>query len=178
MTLKGGRAVLARNETIFKWALYAAAALLCFLAQAFLFQRLTIWGVIPFVYPVAAAVPATYEGPVPGTIFALAVGVVCDLLLPEALPCFYTLVFPLVGLFAALISQSWLPAGFLCSLTVSALGFLCTGAFHCLLLWVRDKAAWGSGAFVCLREMVVSLPLAIPVTLLFLTVYRRTHLDD
>ena len=86
--------------------------------------------------------------------------------------------FPLVGLCAALISQSCLPAGFLCSLAVSALGFLCTGAFHCLLLWVRDKAAWGSGAFVCLREMVVSLPLAIPVTLLFLTVYRRTHLDD
>ena len=125
-----------------------------------------------------AAIPASYEGPVPGTAFALAVGVVCDLLLPEALPCFYTLVFPLVGLCAALISQSWLPAGFLCSLAVSALGFLCTGAFHCLLLWVRDKAAWGSGAFVCLREMVVSLPLAIPVTLLFLTVYRRTHLDD
>ena len=170
--------MLARNETIFKWALYAAATLLCFLAQAFLFQRLTIWGVIPFVYPVVAAVPATYEGPVPGTIFALAVGVVCDLLLPEALPCFYTLAFPFVGLCAALISQSWLPAGFLCSLAVSALGFLCTGAFHCLLLWVRDKAAWGSGAFVCLREMVVSLPLAIPVTLLFLTVYRRTHLDD
>ena len=170
--------MLARNETIFKWALYAAAAALCFFVQAFVLQRFTVWGVIPFVFPALAAIPATYEGPVPGTVFALAVGVVCDLLLPEPLPCFYTLVFPLVGLCAGLISLSWLPAGFLCSLAATALGFVFPGVFHCLLLWAREKAAWGDGAFVCFRELVVSLLLAIPVTMLFSAVHRRTHLDD
>ena len=170
--------MLARNETIFKWALYAAAAMLCFFVQAFVLQRFTVWGVIPFVFPALAAIPATYEGPVPGTIFALAVGVVCDLLLPEPLPCFYTLVFPLVGLCAGLISLSWLPAGLLCSLAAIALGFVFPGVFHCLLLWAREKAAWGAGAFVCFRELVVSLLLAIPVTMLFSAVHRRTHLDD
>mgnify|MGYP004521207989 FL=1 len=170
--------MLARNETIFKWALYAAAAALCFFVQAFVLQRFTVWGVIPFLYPALAAIPATYEGPVPGTVFALAVGVVCDLLLPEPLPCFYTLVFPLVGLCASLIAQSWLPAGFLCSLAVTALGFVLTGVFHCFLLWTREKAAWEAGAFVCCRELLVSLPLAIPATLLFSAVHRRTHLDD
>ena len=170
--------MLARNETIFKWALYAAAAALCFFVQAFVLQRFTVWGVIPFLYPALAALPATYEGPVPGTVFALAVGVVCDLLLPEPLPCFYTLVFPLVGLCASLIAQSWLPAGFLCSLAVTALGFVLTGVFHCFLLWTREKAAWEAGAFVCCRELLVSLPLAIPATLLFSAVHRRTHLDD
>jgi len=170
--------LLARNETIFKWALYAAAAALCFFVQAFVLQRFTVWGVIPFLYPALAAIPATYEGPVPGTVFALAVGVVCDLLLPEPLPCFYTLVFPLVGLCASLIAQSWLPAGFLCSLAVTALGFVLTGVFHCFLLWTREKAAWEAGAFVCCRELLVSLPLAIPATLLFSAVHRRTHLDD
>lgn len=169
--------MLARNETIFKWALYAAAAALCFFVQAFVLQRFTVWGVIPFLYPALAAIPATYEGPVPGTVFALAVGVVCDLL-PEPLPCFYTLVFPLVGLCASLIAQSWLPAGFLCSLAVTALGFVLTGVFHCFLLWTREKAAWEAGAFVCCRELLVSLPLAIPATLLFSAVHRRTHLDD
>ena len=169
--------MLARNETIFKWALYAAATLLCFLAQAFLFQRLTIWGVIPFVYPVAAAGPATYEGPVPGTIFALAVGVVCDLLLPEALPCFYTLVFPLVGLCAALISQSWLPAGFLCSLAVSALGFLCTGAFHCLLL-IFDGGFSSAALVTAAAETCLTLCFSPAVLLLFRPIYRKCHLDD
>ena len=170
--------MLARNETIFKWALYAAAAALCFFVQAFVLQRFTVWGVIPFLYPALAAIPATYEGPVPGTVFALAMGVVCDLLLPEPLPCFYTLVFPLVGLCASLIAQSWLPAGFLCSLAVTALGFVLTGVFHCFLLWTREKAAWEAGAFVCCRELLVSLPLTIPATLLFSAVHRRTHLDD
>lgn len=92
--------MFARNETIFKWLLYAGATVLCFFAQAFFFQRITLFGVIPFLYPVLAAVPATYEGPVPGTIYALALGVACDLLLPEAIPCFYTLIFPLAGLCA------------------------------------------------------------------------------
>ena len=80
--------MLARNETILKWALYAAATVLCLAVQEMFFQRFTLWGVIPFVYPLLAAIPAAYEGPVPGTVFALAVGVVCDLILPGPLPCF------------------------------------------------------------------------------------------
>lgn len=81
--------MLARNETIFKWALYAAATALCFLVQEAVLQRVVLWGVIPFLFPLLAAIPASYEGPVPGTVFALIVGVSCDLILPEAIPCFY-----------------------------------------------------------------------------------------
>lgn len=171
--------MFARNETIFKWSLYAAATLLCFLVQFVLLQRLTLLGVIPFIYPVAVAVASTYEPPVSATIFALAAGVVCDLLLPEAIPCFYTLIFPLVGLCASLISQSWLPAGFLCSLVTGALSFVFTGAFHCFLLWTRGKTAWAAGAALAGREMLVSVVLlTIPVTLLYRAVHRRAHIND
>lgn len=170
--------MLARNETIFKWTLYAAATLLCFLVQEALLQRLTIWGVLPFVYPLLAAIPATYEAPVPGTIFALCVGVVCDLLLPAPLPCFYTLIFPLVGLAASLLSQSVLPAGFFCSLAAAAAAFVLVDIFHCLLLWIQGKAAWAAGSTLMLRESLVSLPLIIPVTLLYRAVFLKTHLDD
>ena len=107
--------MIARNETIFKWSLYAAATALCFLIQGSLLQRLVFWGVIPFLYPLLAAIPPTFEGPLAGTIFSLCVGAACDLLLPGPVPCLYTLVFPLAGLCAGLLSQSWLPAGFLCS---------------------------------------------------------------
>ncbi len=65
--------MLARNETIFKWSLYAAAALLCLTVQGVLLQRLTLWGVIPFICPLLAAIPATWESPTAGTIFSLAV---------------------------------------------------------------------------------------------------------
>ena len=170
--------MLARNETIFKWVLYAAATVLCLAAQEAFLQRFTLWGVIPFVYPLLAAIPAAYEGPVPGTAFALAVGVVCDLILPGPLPCFYTLVFPAVGLCAALLSQNLLPAGFLCSLAVTAVGFLLTDLFAALLLWLNGQGAWSAAAFLMLREFCVTAPLTIPVTLLYRAVHRRAHRDD
>jgi len=104
--------LLARNETIFKWALYAGATAVFFLLQGAVLQRITLWGVIPFVFPILVAVLGMYEGPLPASVYALTVGVLCDLLLPASIPCFYTLIFPAAGLCAALISQSLPPAGF------------------------------------------------------------------
>ncbi len=170
--------MLARNETIFKWLLYAAATLLCLLVQGALLQRLVLWGVIPFLYPLLAAIPATFEGPFAGTVFSLCVGVACDLLLPGPIPCLCTLVFPLVGLCAGLLSQSLLPAGFLCSLLSSVAAFALTDGFRCFLLWMQGKAAWEAGAMVSLREFCVTAPLIIPLTLLYRSVFRRVSLDD
>ena len=171
--------MLARNETIFKWALYAGATAVFFLLQGAVLQRITLWGVIPFVFPILVAVLGMYEGPLPASVYALTVGVLCDLLLPESIPCFYTLVFPLVGLCASLISQSWLSAGSLCTLVTSALAFLFTGAFHCFLLWSQGKIAWGTAAALIGREMLVSVVLlTIPVTILYRAVHRRAHGND
>ena len=170
--------MIARNETIFKWSLYAAATALCLLVQTGLLQRLEFWGVIPFLYPLLAAIPATFQGPLAGTIFSLCVGLVCDLLLPGPIPCLYTLVFPLAGLCAGLLSQSWLPAGFLCSLVSAAAAFLLTDSFRCLILWMRGRAAWEAGALVMLREFCVAAPFIIPLTLLYHPVLPRTQLDD
>ena len=62
--------MLARNEVIMKWILYAAATALCLLIQGAVLQRVVIWGVIPFLYPMLAAIPATFEAPVPATVYA------------------------------------------------------------------------------------------------------------
>ena len=170
--------MLARNEVIFKWTLYTAATALCFLFQAALFQRITVWGVIPFIYPMLAAIPATFEAPAPAGIFALCLGACCDLLLPEALPCLYTLVFPVIGICASVISRGLLPAGFRCSLAVSAAAFLLTDLFRCLILEINGHAAWGTGLFILLREFLITAPLLIPVTLLFRAVARKVHTFD
>ena len=169
--------MIARNETIFKWYLYSAVTALCFLLQTGLLQRLTVWGVIPFLYPLLAVIPATFEGPLAGTIFSLGVGFLCDLLLPGPIPCLFTLVFPLAGLCAGLLSQSWLPAGVLCSLVSSAAAFLLLDGARCLLLWMMGKAAWEAGALVMLRESCVTAPFLLPLTMLYRAVFRRTHLD-
>jgi len=170
--------LLVRNEVLFKWSLYGAAAALCIAVQMALLQRFSIWGVIPFIYPLIAVIPATYEGPKAGTVFALAMGVVSDLLLPAPLPCLYTLLFPAAGLFAALMAQSVLHSGYLCSLAGGFLAFLLTGTFSCLLLWLKSAPAWAAGSFVLLRETCISLPLAFPVTALFAAVHRRVHRYD
>ena len=170
--------MLARNETILKWVLYAAATVLCLAVQEMFLQRFTFWGVIPFVYPLLAAIPAAYEGPVPGTAFALAVGVACDLILPGPIPCFYTLVFPVVGLCAALLPRNLLPAGFLCSLAVTAAAFLLTDFFAAVMLWLRGSGSWSAAAFLMLREFCVTAPLTVPATALYRAVHRRAHRDD
>ena len=169
--------MIARNETIFKWLLYALATALFLFLQGGLLQRMEFWGVLPFIYPLLAVIPATFEGPLAGCIFSLILGVYCDLLLPGPIPCLFTLIFPLAGLCAGLISQSWLPAGFLCSLVSTLIAFAFTDSFRCLLLWMAGKAAWEAGALVAVREFCVALPFVIPVTLLYRTVFRKTHLD-
>jgi len=171
--------MLARNELIFRWSIYALAALLCLAVQGLVLQRLTIWGVVPFLYPLLAAIPATYEEPVPATVFALVLGVVCDLALPEAVPGFYTLVFPVVGLLSALLVQGAVSNGFLCSAMVAVLAYLLCGAAHCLALLRHDgPGLWAAGLGLALRELCVALPFTIPLTLLFRAVHRRTHWND
>ena len=170
--------MLARNETIFKWLLYALAAASCLLVQGAVLQRITLWGVIPFVYPMVAVIPATYEDTLFGTVFALCVGIICDLILPDMFPCLYTLIFPLAALCASAFSRSLMRAGFLCSLLSSAVAFILLDSFRCLLLWFNRKSAWAAGFSVMAREFLISALLVIPVTLLFRAVSRRAHIND
>lgn len=170
--------MLARSATVFKWTLYALAGLLWAAIQAAVLRRVTLWGVIPFLYPLIAAIPATLEGPVSGTVYALCVGIFCDLLLPSPIPCFYTLILPLVGLVSALLSQSLIPAGFLCSAAAALPAYLMTGLFHCVVLWAQGRSAWAAGLSISLRELIVSLIWTVPMTWLFRRVYRRVHADD
>lgn len=170
--------MLARSATIFKWTLYTLAGLVWAVVQAAFLQRVTIWGVIPFLYPLIAALPATFEGPAAGTVYALACGVFCDLLLPSSIPCFYTLILPLVGLAAGLLSQSLIPAGYLCSAAAALPAYLLTGIFHCIVLWAQGHPAWGAAMSVTLRELCVSLLWSLPMTWLFRRAYLRVHVDD
>lgn len=168
--------MLARNETIIKWALYALTALLGLVLQNAFLQRVTLWGVIPFLYPVLALIPALYEGPLAGSIFALCAGVVCDLILPA--PCFYTLLFPLVGLCAALLAQNIPAADLICALLSTVIAFCFTGCANALHLWVSGKSAWGACAFVSFRELCITLPLVLVVILPFRWVCHKVHFYD
>lgn len=162
-----------RHETVRKWGLYALLTLLCCVWQGAVLGRLRLWGVFPFLYPVLAAILSTLEGPVSGTVYSLALGVVCDLTISAPLPCFYTLAFPLAGLLAGILARSVLSSGFLSALVTSVAAFILTGLFHGLLLMFASRPAWGQAASLCLRELAVSLPWVLPVFFLFRLVWRK-----
>lgn len=160
----------------FKWGLYGLAAFVCVAAQMMIFQRIRIWGVMPFVYPLLACIPAMYEGDYFGTAFAIAAGVVCDSLLPGHVPCFYTLTMPLTAWVAGKFSREWLPAGMLCAYVCTLWAYAVHGAARCFFLWAAGKAAWTPGMWTAVREAAVTIPWAVPpVTLLFRAVADRVE---
>jgi hypothetical protein len=166
-----------RNETIIKWVLFGSAALLTCLLQGFV-QHLVLFGVLPFLFPALVAMVGMYEGSVPGTIFGLVLGVLCDLTVSSAIPCFYTLIFPLIGLVSALIAQFWIPAGFLCALVSSVFAFAMTDGSHALVLALTGHPAWASAGIVAAKETALTLPFAIPVFLLLRAIHVKCHQYD
>ena len=69
-------------------------------------------------------------------------------------------------------------AGYLCSAAAALPAYLLTGVFHCIVLWAQGHAAWSAGMSVTLRELCASLLWSLPMTWLFLRVFRRVHADD
>lgn len=170
--------MLARTATIIKWTLYCAAGLLCMFVQWLVLNRLHIWGLIPFLYPLIVAIPSTMEGPLFGAAYGLVFGVLSDLLLPAPIPCFYTLIFPFVGFCAGFISRNLIPVGLLCSLFATMVSFFLTDLFHAIVFWAQNQAAWRAAAWVGVREFCITLPLILLITPLFGWVYRTVHQDD
>ena len=107
--------MLGRTEILFKWLLYAAGVLICWMLHGVALQFLNIFGVMPFIFPMLAAVIAMYEGPFSGSICALVLGVICDVTIAAPIPCFYTLIFPIIGMLAGLISKNWISMSFWCA---------------------------------------------------------------
>ena len=169
--------MLARNETIFKWALYAGATAVFFLLQGRCSSGSPSGASFPLCSPswwrswVCMRVPSRLRlRPDGGSAVRPAAAGVHPLL--------YTLIFPAAGLCAALISQSLLAGGL--SLWGGHLRALLPPHRRLSLCRAvgRGKAAWAAGAQVFLREVCVSILLVVPVVLLFSAVFRRTHLDD
>ena len=133
--------MLTRQELIIKWSTYAVVSQLLVLAYALVLRDFTVFGVHLFLPPLIVGVVASTEQTQAGTIFALALGVLCDLTLPGLFPCIYTLSFTLAALGCSFLAKSVLQPGLLCSLLVSLLTFAVTDAFVMASLALREAAA-------------------------------------
>lgn len=171
--------MVARSELILRWSVYGAAGLLVCLVQGLLLQRISVWGVMPFLYPALAAMVAVWEGAVPcGAVYALCLGAACDLALPGSIPCFYTIAFPLAAMLAGLLTRGWLSSNLLSALVASALGYLVTGLLHAGVLAVTGHGAFVTAMAVAGKEFLITLPALPFLYLLLRFLHGRTHLYD
>ena len=166
-----------RSEIIFQWSIYSAVSLLVLLVQKFLLPELRLFGVALFLPPMIAAMLSAFEPGAEGMLFALLLGLLCDLALIGPVPCFYTVSFVFSAILSGIISGRLLSGQLLCSLTVSVAAYLAGD----LLRWVL-MAADGTRLFDVLlyggKELLLALPFAVPLHFLYSFFYHRFHFYD
>ena len=163
--------MMPKSYLVFKWAVYSLATAGFFALQYLVLGHVRVLGLTPLLYPVLPAVAASFEGLRRGSVFALAVGVVCDLLLPGPFEGFYTLGFTAAALLAALIAENLLAPGFLCGFAVSALSLAVTA-----LLRLGAQALSGGGYLGLMARMaLVETLITLPAVVLVVPVYRLIH---
>ena len=163
--------MMPKSYLVFKWTVYSLATLALFALQYLVLDNIQVLGLTPFLYPVLPAVAASYEGLRRGSVFALAVGLVCDLLLPGPFEGFYAIAFTLAALIAALIAENLLSPGFLCGLAVSAVSLGITAGMR---LAVQFLSGGGYLGFMSRMALVETL-IALPAILVVVPVYRLIH---
>ena len=164
---------MTRRMTTLKWVFYALWTLVCLLVQQLGFPSLRIAGVHPCRLPSLAAIAASFEGKREGPVYALVLGLVCDTLFTGAFPCFYAVVLTLSALLAGQAARRLIMPGAVCSLAVSAGALLLTDLFNAVAFTYSHGTPPGEAMWLTAREILLSLPFAMLVHLVFSRVHRR-----
>lgn len=164
---------MTRRMTTLKWVFYALWTLVFLLVQQLVFPYLRIAGVHPFILPSLAAIAASFEGKREGPVYALVLGLVCDTLFTGAFPCFYAVVLTLSALLAGQAARRLIMPGAVCSLAVSAGALLLTDLFNAVAFTYSHSTPPGEAMWLTAREILLSLPFAMLVHLVFSRVHRR-----
>ena len=164
---------MTRRMTTLKWVFYALWTLVFLLVQQLVFPYLRIAGVHPFILPSLAAIAASFVGNREGPVYALVLGLVCDTLFTGAFPCFYAVVLTLSALLAGQAARRLIMPGAVCSLAVSAGALLLTDLFNAVAFTYSHGTPPGEAMWLTAREILLSLPFAMLVHLVFSRVHRR-----
>lgn len=164
---------MTRRMLTLKWVFYALWTLVFLLVQQLVFPYLRIAGVHPFILPSLAAIAASFEGKREGPVYALVLGLVCDTLFTGAFPCFYAVVLTLSALLAGQAARRLIMPGAVCSLAVSAGALLLTDLFNAVAFTYSHGTPPGEAMWLTAREILLSLPFAMLVHLVFSRVHRR-----
>ena len=163
--------MLPKSYIIAKWTVYALATLALFAFQHLILNNIHILGVTPFLYPILPAIVASYEGLRRGSIFALVLGMVCDFLIFGPFDGFYTIIFSLIGIFSALISENLFSPGWLCGLVVSLLGLGLTLAARLILFLLAGELH----PLVMVPQALIECAISLPAMFAAVPLYEYVH---
>lgn len=169
--------MLPKSYIIAKWTVYSLATIALFALQHLILNHISVLGVTPFLYPMIPALVASYEGLRRGSVFALAAGAVCDMLLVGPFDGFYAIIFTLIGIFAALISENVLSPGWLCGFVVSLMALGISSVSQFLIYLLMGERHILLMARIVLIECAISLPAILPALPLYRKVHRSCAVD-
>ena len=163
--------MLPKSYIIAKWTVYTLTTLALFAFQHLIFNHIHVLGITPFLYPIIPAIVASYEGIRRGSIFALCVGVACDLLIFGPFDGFYTIIFALIGIFSALVSENLFSPGWLCGLVVSLIGLGLTLFARLSLFFLAGELRF----LLMLHRALIECALSLPALFVALPLYEYVH---
>ena len=163
-----------QRDMFFKWLFYSLAAILGILIQGLVLNRLNLWhGIHPFLPPLLAIAPAILEGREESTFFAVALGLVTDLLIPTNFPAFYTITFAVLALLTRQIADRVIVPGYICAFVCGGLGLILTNLLRLVLVSAHGGANVIDVAWLSLRELLLTLPFIPAYFWLCRKIYRR-----
>ena len=168
---------MSRRDIFLKWLFYAAASLILILLQSTVFNHLCVMQTHPFVFPILAAAAAVLEPPYESAVYALALGLLCDLTIPGVFPCFYTVTFLLAALLSAVIAAKLIVPGFWCCMACGALAIVVCDLFNILVIHYRHGTSYPAAFTLMGRELLLSVLLVPLVYLLFHWINLRVDRD-
>ena len=167
---------MTRRDFLMKWLLYAAVTLLLVLLQSLVLTHIHLLDIHPFALPLLAGIIAVWEPQRECAFYGLVFGLVCDLTMPAAMPCLYTLSFLIAGLLVNFIARKLIMPGFWCSMVGAALALVMTDVLQALSqIYRHGSADFAAAAALTGRELLLIVPLAPLLYLPLHWIYRRTR---
>lgn len=143
-------------------AIYFACILIALFLQNEILSHLKIFGMRCFFMPLIAVAIGMFDGGLWGGIMGMLTGIVTDFSFYESTVTF-TIAFTIIGFFSGAMERFYVNRKLFSYLIVCATAMIFTGASQMLRLLVFQTTDLWSGLFAVLKQMLVSLPYAVPI---------------
>lgn len=145
--------------------------LVLYILQSMVFPHAIILGVKPFIMPIAVAGMALFGGYIPGGVFGVLAGILCDMSFNQPTIQF-TIIFALLGLVLGFICDTFLVKSFPSFLFMSLLALVIVSACQIFPMLVFEHFSPAPLIKTALAQTVVSAVFSVPLYYIHRSLYR------